>query len=265
MMRDIIISAIIMGSLGVIFGSLLAFASQKFAVEVDERQAKIRALLPGANCGGCGFAGCDAYADALVQQTTKLGKCSACTKENLELIAEILGQKADASVPCVAVVRCKGTCDKIIGSNLYEGTMDCRLATRVPGNSPVSCQFGCIGLGTCVSVCKFDAISVKDGIAVVDREKCVGCGTCVANCPKGVITLIPKTSRVTVKCQNTHKGLLVKKVCNAGCIGCMLCVKSCPKQAIFMQENLAVIDTDKCVNCGICVQKCPVKVIDKEA
>ena len=264
-MKEILIPTIIMGSLGVIFGSLLAFASQKFAVPQDERQAKIRALLPGANCGGCGFAGCDAYAEALVLGTAPLGKCSACTKENLELIAEILGQKAEAAVPRVAVVRCKGTCDKIVGTNLYEGTMDCRLATCVPGRSPVSCQFACIGLGSCVTVCKFDAISVKNGVAVVNREKCIGCCACVEICPKGSITLVPKTSQVTVKCLNTHKGPLVKKVCNAGCIGCMLCVKNCPSGAIFMKDSLAVIDTDKCVNCGVCVEKCPVKVIDKEA
>lgn len=263
-MKDILIPALIMGSLGVIFGSLLAFASQKFAVAQDERQTKIRSLLPGANCGGCGFAGCDAYADALLQGTARLGKCSACANDNIVLIAEILGQKVDASVSRVAVVRCKGTCDKIVGSNLYEGFMDCRLATRVPGNSPVTCQFGCIGLGTCVSVCKFDAISIKNGVAIVNREKCVGCGACVENCPKNVITLISQTSHVTVRCQNPHKGLLVKKVCNAGCIGCMICVKNCPKQAIFMKESLAVIDTDKCVNCGICVQRCPVKVIVKD-
>ena len=187
-MKEILIPTIIMGSLGVIFGSLLAFASQKFAVPQDERQAKIRALLPGANCGGCGFAGCDAYAEALVLGKAPLGKCSACTKENLELIAEILGQKAEASVPRVAVVRCKGTCDKIVGTNLYEGMMDCRLATCVPGRSPVSCQFACIGLGSCVTVCKFDAISVKNGVAVkVHRLRCLR-----RNLPKGKHNTNPK-------------------------------------------------------------------------
>ena len=260
-MNGIIFPVAVMGGLGVVFGCLLAYASQKFAVKVDPRQSEIRALLPGANCGGCGFAGCDGYAEACVAGTAKPNKCAAAGPETATKIAEILGVSAEASEPVVAYVKCRGTVQKTVKDCVYMGFDDCRSASVVPGKGPSACSYGCMGLGTCVKVCAFDAIHVVDGVAVVDRDKCVACGVCAAECPRGVITLVPKKSMFQVGCSNPLKGQFVKKVCNAGCIGCGICVKACPKEAIELKGSVAVIDPAKCVNCSLCAQKCPVKVI----
>ena len=260
-MEGILYPTLVMGGLGVIFGALLAFASEKFYVAVDERQSKIREILPGANCGGCGYPGCDGYAEACVSGAAQPNKCAAGGPDVAAKIAEILGVTAEAAEPMVAFVKCHGTYDKTVKDCVYMGFDDCRSAAVVPGKGPASCTYGCLGFGTCVKVCQFDAIHVKDGVAVVDREKCVGCGTCAAECPRGVIALVPKKSKVQVGCSNPLKGPFVKKVCSTGCIGCTLCVKACPKQAISMQGNLAVIDPALCVNCGLCVSKCPAKAI----
>ena len=260
-MEGILYPTLVMGGLGGIFGALLAFASEKFYVAVDERQTKIREILPGANCGGCGYPGCDGYAEACVSGAAQPNKCAAGGPDVAAKIAEILGVTAEAAEPMVAFVKCHGTYDKTVKDCVYMGFDDCRSAAVVPGKGPASCTYGCLGFGTCVKVCQFDAIHVKDGVAVVDREKCVGCGSCAAECPRGVIALVPKKSKVQVGCSNPLKGPFVKKVCSTGCIGCTLCVKACPKQAISMQGNLAVIDPALCVNCGLCVSKCPAKAI----
>ena len=260
-MDGILFPVVVMGGLGVIFGALLAFASQKFAVEVDPRQTQIRALLPGANCGGCGFPGCDGYAEACVTANAKPNLCAAGGPEVAAKIAEILGVTAEASEPMVAYVRCQGALNRTVKDCVYQGFHDCREAVVVPGKGPDACSFGCLGFGTCVKVCAFGAISVKDGLAVVDRDKCVACGACVAECPKGVIALIPKKELFQVGCSNPLKGPFVKKVCSIGCIGCGICVKACPKQAIELKDALASIDPAKCVNCGLCEQKCPVHAI----
>ncbi|MDO5562571.1 MAG: RnfABCDGE type electron transport complex subunit B [Synergistaceae bacterium] len=262
-MTGIIYPAAIMGGLGVIFGVLLAFASQKFAVEVDERQTKIREVLPGANCGGCGFPGCDGFAEAVVAGKAKPNGCAAGGAPVAAKIASVLGVTAEVEDPKVAFIKCKGTPDKTTKNCVYDGVADCREAAVVPGKGPTACAFGCMGLGTCVRVCQFGAMSVRDGLAVVDAEKCVGCGACAEQCPRGVIALVPKSSQVHVTCNSPLKGPEVRKVCSAGCIGCTLCVKTCPQQAISMQGGLAVIDYAKCVNCGLCAEKCPAKNIEK--
>ena len=259
-MEGILYPTLVMGGLGVIFGALLAFASEKFYVAVDERQSKIREILPGANCGGCGYPGCDGYAEACVSGAAQPNKCAAGGPDVAAKIAEILGVTAEAAEPMVAFVKCHGTYDKTVKDCVYMGFDDCRSAAVVPGKGPASCTYGCLGFGTCVKVCQFDAIHVKDGVAVVDREKCVGCGSCAAECPRGVIALVPKKSKVQVGCSNPLKGPFVKKVCSTGCIGCTLCVKACPKQAISMQGSLAVIDPALCVNCGLLRQLRPLRV-----
>ena len=194
-MTGMIYPAIIMGGLGLIFGALLAFASKKFYVETDPRQADIRAILPGANCGGCGYPGCDGFAEALVNGTAKITGCAAGGSALAERIAAILGVDAVTEEPKIAFLKCGGASDKTVKNCVYYGEYDCRAASVIPGKGPSSCAYGCMGLGTCVSVCAFNAMTIKNGLAVVDPEKCVGCGACVKNCPRNVLVLAPRNQR----------------------------------------------------------------------
>ena len=260
-MTGILYPALIMGGLGLIFGALLAFASEKFSVKVDPRQAEVRAILPGANCGACGFPGCDAFAEAVIEGTTEVSGCTAATSEVIEEIAAIIGVEANTEGPKVAFLKCKGSTDKTVENCKYEGVMDCRQAAIIPGKGPTACSYGCLGLGTCAEVCPFDAICIENGLAIIDVEKCVGCGICVEQCPRDVLMLVPESAKVQVACNSPLKGPDVKKACSVGCIGCTICVKACPVQAIEMVDSLAVIDSSKCINCGICALKCPVKCI----
>ena len=262
-MHTMITPLALMGIMGGIFGVLLAIASIVFRVHQDERIGKIRAALPGANCGGCGYPGCDGYASGVVNDGAPVNKCSVGGAKVSEIIASIMGVEAGASVPLRAFVKCKGTCEASPRQLIYVGINDCKSAAVIPGGSPNSCPFGCIGLGTCVSVCQFGALSMgADGLPKVDVSKCVGCEACVEHCPKGVITLVPATADVIVACNSHWKGPAVKSVCSAGCIGCTLCAKKCPKQAIDIVNDLAVINQDKCVKCGICAKVCPAKCIN---
>ncbi|MDR3279790.1 MAG: RnfABCDGE type electron transport complex subunit B [Synergistaceae bacterium] len=253
---------VVMGALGLVFGALLAFASIKFFVRTDERVGKIREILPGANCGGCGFPGCDGYADAIVNTGAKKNLCAAGGAQLVTGISQIMGvENAEVSVPKRAFLKCEGSPNKSARNAIYDGIRDCKSAAVLPGGSPNACPFGCMGLGTCVRVCVFGALSIVDGLAHVDSDKCVGCGTCVATCPKSVLALAPRTSCVEVLCNSKWKGPDVKKVCSAGCIGCGICARNCTAGAITVEGNLASIDGMKCTNCGTCVSKCPVKCI----
>lgn len=252
----------LMGALGLVFGVLLALASVAFFVKPDLRVQLIREALPGANCGGCGYPGCDGYAEGVVADGAKTNLCSVGGAEVAARIAEIMGVQAEETVPMRAFLKCKGTPARSPRTVLYSGIQDCRSAAILPGGSPNACPFGCMGFGTCVEVCAFGALSIVDGLATVDASKCTGCGACVAVCPKSVLTLIPKRENVAVACNSHWKGPTVKKVCSIGCIGCGLCAKLCPAGAITMDRDLAVIDPEKCVNCGTCVAKCPSKCID---
>ncbi|MDR1650649.1 MAG: RnfABCDGE type electron transport complex subunit B [Synergistaceae bacterium] len=253
---------IVMGVLGLAFGALLAFASIKFFVLTDERVAKIREILPGANCGGCGFPGCDGYADAIVSAGAGTNLCAAGGAALAAGIAEIMGVEAKESVPMRAYLRCGGSPDKSPRGVIYEGVRDCKSASVLPGGSPNACPFGCIGLGTCVKVCVFGALSIENGLVRVDPDKCVGCGTCAAACPKSVLSLAPRTACVEVLCNSKWRGADVKKVCSSGCIGCGICARSCPSGAITVEGNLASVNGLKCTNCGTCVSKCPAKCIE---
>ncbi|MBR4195944.1 MAG: RnfABCDGE type electron transport complex subunit B [Synergistaceae bacterium] len=262
-MHTMITPLALMGIMGGIFGVLLAIASIVFRVHQDERIGLIRAALPGANCGGCGYPGCDGYAAGVVNDGAPVNKCSVGGSKVAEIIAQVMGVEAGASVPMRAFVKCKGTCEASPRQLIYEGIKDCKSAAVIPGGSPNACPFGCIGLGTCVSVCQFGALSMgADGLPKVDVSKCVGCGACVEHCPKGVITLVPATADVIVACNSHWKGPAVKSVCSAGCIGCTLCAKKCPKEAIDIVNDLAVINQDKCVKCGLCAKVCPAKCIN---
>lgn len=249
----------VVGGVGIIIGILLGLAGKKFAVEVDERITQVRDCLPGSNCGGCGFAGCDACAEAIVAGNAPFNACSA--GGDSKAIAGIMGGEAVETEKMVAHVKCSGTCDKVNVKYRYYGVDDCRKVAFAPGRGEKACQFGCMGYGSCVSVCKFDAIHIVNGVAVVDNSKCMGCSACVKVCPNQLIELVPAASRFRVSCSSKDKGKDVKAACETGCIGCGICAKQCESGAITVENNIAKIDYSKCTGCGKCAAKCPQKII----
>ena len=257
---DILITTLVITVIGAVVGAGLVWTGKKFHVDVDERESAVREALPGNNCGACGFAGCDALAAAVAKGEAPVNACPVGGAPVAEKIGAIMGTQADALERKVAFVRCKGDCNVTSNQGEYTGDMDCR-SVALAGLFIASCDYGCLGLGSCVKVCPENAITVKDGVAVVDRNKCVGCGLCVKTCPKNLIELVPESKHVSVRCSNKDKGPQVKQVCSAGCIGCSLCVRQCGSDAIHVENNLAHVDYEKCVQCGKCVEKCPVKVI----
>ena len=259
-MNQIISAVLLVGITGLIFGCLLAFASVIFAVKKDERIDRIVEVLPGANCGGCGFAGCSAYASAVVENGAAVNLCSVGKAPVAEKIGSIMGCSAGEAKEMTARVMCGGNFENAKEKYNYMGIPDCNAAAKLGGGAKV-CRFGCLGLGSCAAVCAFGAISLRDGIAVVDSEKCTACGKCAEVCPKKVIKLVPKDAGVHVLCRNEDKGAAVNKYCSSGCIGCRICEKNCPNAAVSVKDNCAVIDYEKCTACGICAEKCPKKVI----
>jgi len=257
---DILKAVLVLGGLGILFGALLGVAAIVFYVKEDKRIAQITELLPGANCGGCGFAGCANLATAITKGEAAVTACPGCSSENTAKIAEIMGVDASDKKQLRAYVKCSGKTEIAKEKYIYSGVEDCLVAARLGGGMR-ACASACLGLGTCVKVCPFDAISVKDGVAVVDESKCIACGKCITACPKGVIELVPADATVVVSCHNKDKGALVNKLCSVGCIGCKMCEKACPVEAIKVEDNLAVIDYDKCIGCGACKEKCPRKII----
>ena len=261
MVTGIIIAAAVVGILGILIGIFLGIASEKFKVEVDEKEILVRNELPGNNCGGCSYAGCDALAKAIAAGQAEVGACPVGGASTAEKIGAIMGVAGGTAEKKVAFVKCKGTCDKTKVQYNYYGVDDCKKVSVVPGAGEKACTYGCMGYGSCVKACAFDAIHVVDGVAVVDKEKCVACGKCVSSCPNHLIELVPYKAEHLVQCSSHDKGKDVKSVCESGCIGCTLCTKQCEFDAIHMEDNLAVIDYEKCTNCGKCAEKCPVKVI----
>ncbi len=262
--NSIILSGVSLGGMGLLFGAGLAFASQKFAVEVDERVTQILDVLPGANCGGCGYPGCGGFANGVVAGDAPVSGCPVGGPDCTAAIAQIMGMEASAGNKMIARVLCAGTKEQCKDKYEYNGIYDCVAATQLAGG-PKSCKFGCMGLGTCERVCPFDAIHVNDqGVAVVDEEKCTACNKCVIECPKNIIQLIPYSQFVVVDCMNYERGGHVKKNCGVACIACGACERACPFDAIHVNDNLASIDYDKCTNCGICVKACPTNAIWQE-
>ncbi|WP_434311401.1 RnfABCDGE type electron transport complex subunit B [Hominifimenecus sp. rT4P-3] len=257
----ILLAVAVVGGVGLLIGLLLGVAGKKFAVQVDERVEKVREHLAGSNCGGCGLAGCDACAEAMVAGTAAPNACAPAGAENAKAIGEILGVAVEVGDKKVAFVRCAGTCDKTVMKSQYFGIHDCQKASMIPGGTDKACNYGCMGFGSCVNACKYDAIHIVNGVAVVDPEKCVACGACTSACPKSLIVLVPAKAEHLVQCSNREKGKAVKAVCAAGCIGCGICQKNCEFEAVTITNNLASIDPEKCTNCGKCAEKCPVKVI----
>ena len=262
MVSSILIPVLVVGGMGLIFGVLLGVASKVFAVKEDERVPKILEVLPGANCGGCGFAGCSAYATALCKGGVKTNMCPVGGDAVSEKISEIMGVKNEVKEKMVARVLCNGSPERAVQKYYFDGPRDCYSASRLGGGEKM-CAYGCLGFGSCVKVCKFGAMRIKDGVAYVDIDKCVACGACAEECPKKIIKILPLKSKYTITCKSVEKGKITRRDCAVGCIGCGICAKACPKGAITISEHLAVIDPNKCVNCGICAQKCPQKAINK--
>lgn len=253
-------------ALGLLFAVILYFVAQKFKVEEDPRIEVVESILPGANCGGCGQAGCHAFAENVVKAPSMEGFfCPVGGNPVMAKVAEALGQKVEEKAPMVAVVRCQGSFANRPRTNKYDGYSSCKVMSSLyAGNT--GCKFGCLGMGDCVAACKFGAISVNEatGIAEVDQDKCTGCGACAKACPKGVIEIRNKgmkDRRVYVSCINKDKGAVTRKACTVGCIGCGKCAKTCPFGAITVENNVAYIDFTKCKSCRKCVEECPTKAI----
>ena len=263
---DILIAIAILGGLGLVFGLVLAAASKVFYVETDPRLDQLNECLPGANCGGCGFAGCGAYAEAVLKGEAPVGKCASGGNEAAKAMAAIMGVEAGEVTRKVALVRCSGARTYDAEGNLtkgakmkatYEGFHDCLAASRVGGSGPLSCKFGCLGYGSCTKVCKYGAISVKNGVAVVDEDLCVGCMACAQVCPRKIITAVEPSQNVIIACNSLAKGAVTNRACTIGCIGCGKCMKTCPSGAITITNNLAQLDYSTCTNCGECAKVCP--------
>lgn len=255
-MTGIIIAAAVVGGTGLLIGLLLGVAGKKFAVEVDEREIAVRAELPGNNCGGCGFPGCDGLAAAIAAGTAPVNGCPVGGPDVAKKIGAIMGQEVEEGVRKVAFVKCGGDCTRAKEKFIYDGIEDCSLMNLIPGGGSKACQYGCLGYGSCVKACSFGAISIVDGIAVVDKDKCKACGKCTAVCPRKLIEMIPYDQTVKVHCSSQDKGKAVIDACAIGCIGCKKCEKNCPAGAITVENNVAHIDYEKCTNCGKCKEMC---------
>ncbi|MCI6609882.1 MAG: RnfABCDGE type electron transport complex subunit B [Ezakiella sp.] len=257
---EILKPIIVLGSLGLLFGVLLSIASRVFAVEMNPMVGNILGVLPGANCGACGFPGCEGLANAIAKGTAPTNACPIGGAAVAQKVAAIVGGEAGEVLRQVAVVRCNGTCNLAKDKYEYYGIKDCRYISQIGGGNK-ACSYGCLGCGTCQEVCPFDAIEIKDGIAHIIKEKCKACNKCVVVCPKKIIELMPYDRHTVIKCASEDKGKVVKSNCAVGCIGCQICVKKCPKQTIKFENNLAHIDYTGCVDCKTCVKACPVKAI----
>lgn len=256
----IIGSLIVMAVLAMLLGIVLAVASKVFHVDVDPRIEQVDELLPGANCGGCGLAGCAAAAEKIVAGDAAPSICPVCGDDARAEIYELLGMSSEETEPHIARMLCGGGTgckDK----EEYHGVEDCRAAVLIQ-EGPKACHFACVGLGSCVEACPFEAIFIgDDGLPHVIEERCTACGACERVCPRGVIAVMPAKRTVWVKCQSHDKGKVVNKICKTGCIACRRCEKECPVDAIHVIDNLAVIDYEKCILCGKCAKVCPKNTI----
>lgn len=262
---SIVIAIAVVAAIGIIAGVGLSFVSAALEVPPDEKLTAARNALPGANCGGCGFSGCDAYAEAVVYGKAETDLCAPGGADAAKALAEVMGISAGEYVKKTACVFCNGGESGTTQKYEYRGVKTCAAESTLFGGAR-SCSFGCLGLGDCVKVCAENGIFINDnGVAEIKQDNCIGCGKCVKACPTGVIRLAVETERpiYRVKCSNCDKGAAANKACKVSCIGCGVCVKQCEFGAIKVVNNCAVIDPELCKACGKCAEKCPKKCIVK--
>ena len=260
---SIIIAAAILTAIGAIFGVVLTFASKAFHVDTDERISKVAENLGGANCGACGYPGCDALAEAIVRGDAPVDACTACGSEKTAAIARIMGVEVAARQDNVARVLCQG--EKGIANERYRyiGYDSCHAAAALSGG-PKVCPYSCLGLGDCMDACHFGAIRINNGIASIDPDKCAGCGNCAKACPRSVISLMPRDTTVMVRCRNESVARTAREACMKACIGCKKCERTCRYGAIRVENGYASIDREKCTRCGECAAACPCGCITVE-
>lgn len=256
---NIIVPALVLFSIALVFGAILAFASKKLAVVEDENVVKVTGLLSGANCGACGYPGCAGFAKALVAGQIKIESCPSTSLESKKEIAAILGGEVGDTKRNIIICACCGG-NQCLDKYEYQGYGDCKSIELLAGGRK-ACSTGCMGMGSCVDACAFDAIEVNSQGYSELNSNCVACGQCVVACPKNLLKVVPPYAKIYVACSSHEKGKDVKSVCPKGCIGCGICAKVCPEGAIIMDNHLPIIDYKKCIACGICVNKCPTKVI----
>lgn len=260
-MEGILTAVAVVAAVGIICAVILILASKYLHVETNEKAKQIRDVLPGANCGACGYAGCDGYAAALANgEVDKTNLCVPGADAVSRKIAELTGLEAQDVVEQVATVRCLGDCNMTSDKSEYHGINTCVAAKMLYGGKG-SCTYGCIGFGDCAKACPSGAICIENGIAHVNTKLCTGCGLCTKTCPQHIISLMDDVDKVLVTCSNKEKGAVVRVKCKHGCLGCKKCEKGCPVGAITVSNNLADIDYSKCINCGECAKNCPVDCI----
>lgn len=263
-LTEILYAAGVLTGLGLAFGLLLNFADKAFYVPVDERVARVREAVAGANCGACGYPGCDPFAEAVVKGEAPIDGCTPGGAACVAALAEIMGTSAEIADPMVARICCQGENGVAKESAQYEGLQRCSQAVRLAGG-PRVCPTACVGLGDCADVCRFDAISFVNGICVIDPEKCTACGMCVKECPNRLIKLLPRAATVTVRCMSPLPPRPAMQSCTRSCIGCKRCEKACASDAIHVTNFLAEIDPKKCTLCQACIEVCPNKCITLSA
>lgn len=259
-MTELLTPIIILSSIGIISGLVLGIASVLMAVPVDERVEKIKTILPGANCGACGYPGCDGFAHALMKQEVPINGCPPGGEAVVHALAEVLEIDSVKMTQQIAVVHCY--CDDLIrmGKLNYEGINTCTYASQIFGG-PTACYYACQGFGDCIEVCAYNAIRIEDGLAVIDRDLCMGCTLCVTACPKNILKMAPKIGKAIIHCSSIDWGPGVQGVCPIGCVACNRCVKVCTMGAITIEHYLARVDYEICNGCGACVEVCPKKII----